>query len=92
MEGGAPAAPRISKEAHERAAATKAELERMMAERKREMAERRARRADLARRTADMAPQERARATEEFEAREREARKRWGPAAFEPLVIVGRGA
>ena len=33
MEGGAPAAPRISKEAHERAAATKAELERMMAER-----------------------------------------------------------
>ena len=88
----------ISKDSLERASATKEYLTQKMEERKREMAERRARRAELNAKLADPAIPEhdKKRLQEEFDAREREmmreARKRYGPQDFEPLVVIGRGA
>jgi hypothetical protein len=88
----------ISKDSLERATATKELLQARMEERRREQAERRARRAALNARLADpgLSDDDRRRLGEEFDARERdalrEARRRYGPGDFEPLVVIGRGA
>lgn len=88
----------ISRDTLERAAATKELLQARMEERRREQGERRARRAALNARLADpgLTDDDRRRLGEEFDAREREAlreaRRRYGPADFEPLVVIGRGA
>lgn len=82
----------------ERAEATKAHLERQLAERRREQAERRDRRIAFSKALADpsLSAEEKKRMQAEFDAREREllreSRKRYSPADFEVLCVIGRGA
>lgn len=88
----------MDKSVVDRATATKELLEAKLRSRKAEAADRRERRMALNRMLADPAldAAAKARLTAEFEMRERdllrEARKRYSPADFDPLVVIGRGA